>query len=205
MVGGHSKGGNLAIYSASMCNRRTQNRIRTIYNDDGPGFTEEMLQEPGYLLMEERVQSFSPEHSVIGRLLHHRGECTIVGSSAKGILQHDALSWEVQGNHFVYRNQFTKQSDLLDDTLKKWLRNMDAAQKREFVENLFATLRANGAETITDISNGGIRQIGTIFKTLGGMDEATKETITTLIKLMTTEYHKEFVQPILEKFIPVKK
>ncbi|MDD2978336.1 MAG: DUF2974 domain-containing protein [Hespellia sp.] len=205
ILGGHSKGGNLAIYAASMSSRRVQNRIAIVYNNDGPGFTKEILAVPGYLAMAERVRSFSPEHSVIGRLLEHDGEFTIVASSAKGILQHDAMTWEVLGNHFVYRDAFTKQSDMLDDTLKKWLSNLNDQQKEEFVDNLFSIMGANGAETITDIANSGIKKLGIILKSFGGVDDATKDVITTLIKLMTTEYHKEYVQPLLEKIIPAKK
>ena len=42
-VGGHSKGGNLAIYAASFCNPEVQNRIIKVYNNDGPGLLLEQI------------------------------------------------------------------------------------------------------------------------------------------------------------------
>lgn len=43
IVTGHSKGGNLAIYSAAKCTKDVLNRIAGIYNFDGPGFCFDIL------------------------------------------------------------------------------------------------------------------------------------------------------------------
>ena len=42
-VGGHSKGGNLAVYSSMYCLPKVRERIRKIYDMDGPGFRPEIL------------------------------------------------------------------------------------------------------------------------------------------------------------------
>ena len=44
-VGGHSKGGNLAIYAATFCTREVQDRIINVYNNDGPGFSEKIVKK----------------------------------------------------------------------------------------------------------------------------------------------------------------
>ena len=38
LVGGHSKGGNLAVYASVFCGQEVQKRILAVYNNDGPGF-----------------------------------------------------------------------------------------------------------------------------------------------------------------------
>ena len=48
LVGGHSKGGNLAIYASVFCKPEIQDRIIEVYNNDGPGFSEKVVQSPEY-------------------------------------------------------------------------------------------------------------------------------------------------------------
>ena len=48
MVGGHSKGGNLAVYAAMRCDPTIQKRITAIYSHDGPGFRMETFKTAEY-------------------------------------------------------------------------------------------------------------------------------------------------------------
>ena len=43
-IGGHSKGGNLAVYAAMFTNSKVKKRIINIYNNDGPGFDDEIIK-----------------------------------------------------------------------------------------------------------------------------------------------------------------
>ena len=70
-IGGHSKGGNLAIYAAVMCYDRLKRRIIGIYNNDGPGFLESMLERKSYLEVKDRIKTIVPETSIVGMLLEH--------------------------------------------------------------------------------------------------------------------------------------
>ena len=47
-VGGHSKGGNLAVYAAAFCSKSIQDKIINVYNNDGPGFSEKVIKTEGY-------------------------------------------------------------------------------------------------------------------------------------------------------------
>ena len=95
-LGGHSKGGNLAIYSGIRCSREIRKRILSIHNFDGPGFRQDLLLSDEYLEMLPRISNYLPQASIIGMLLEHAGERKIVRSNYfGGILQHDAFSWEV--------------------------------------------------------------------------------------------------------------
>ena len=88
-VGGHSKGGNLAVYAAAMCEPNVQERIEVVYCNDGPGFLGTFLTTSGFQRILPKIQRFVPEASVIGMILEHGDEPTVISSSQKGILQHD--------------------------------------------------------------------------------------------------------------------
>ena len=99
-VGGHSKGGNLAVYASAFCGRRFQKRIVSVYNNDGPGFDESVIATEGFQIIGERLHAYVPQSSIIGMLLEHAEQYAIVHSGQKGIMQHDPYSWSVLGKEF---------------------------------------------------------------------------------------------------------
>ncbi len=68
-VGGHSKGGNLSVYASVKCDRNIQKRIVKVYSNDGPGFSEEMIQSKEYQRMLPKIKTILPESSIVGMLL----------------------------------------------------------------------------------------------------------------------------------------
>lgn len=77
-VGGHSKGGNLAIYSAINCNKRVKKKIKCVYNNDGPGFDISVIKSEQYQSMLPYIRSIVPENSIVGMLLEHDDDYIIV-------------------------------------------------------------------------------------------------------------------------------
>jgi hypothetical protein len=59
-AGGHSKGGNLAVYAAAYADRETSDRLIAIYNDDGPGFQSKVIQSTGYRRILGRICTLLP-------------------------------------------------------------------------------------------------------------------------------------------------
>lgn len=47
-LGGHSKGGNLAVWSGVFCRPAVQKRIQAVWSNDGPGFHDDILVLPQY-------------------------------------------------------------------------------------------------------------------------------------------------------------
>lgn len=80
-VGGHSKGGNLAVYAATFCNEKTQRKIINVYNNDGPGFCDKVVESKEYKIILNRVHTYIPKSSIIGRLLNHKEKTTILEST----------------------------------------------------------------------------------------------------------------------------
>ena len=162
-VGGHSKGGNLAIYGSVMC-KSAHEKILEIYSNDGPGFSREFQELPETKEMMPKIIRIIPEYSIIGTLLEHEKEPVIVASSSKGLLQHDAFSWEVQGPALVRRDSLNKTALRFIEILHKWIDGIDMEQKRLLIEDLFATLQASGYENLSEVQSGGLKSLAAMVK-----------------------------------------
>lgn len=148
---GHSKGGNLAVFAAARSSPMIQSGIRSVYNFDGPGFTNYMMGDPGYLTVVPRIHTFIPQSSVIGLLMDREEPVKIVHSTQVGILQHDTGSWEVLGNAILPARELTQDAVIIKNTIQTWLMSMDIDARNRMVESLFALLNQGNAERTEDI------------------------------------------------------
>ena len=164
-VGGHSKGGNLAIYGSVMC-KSAHDKILEIYSNDGPGFSKEFQESPETAEMMPKIIRIIPEYSIIGTLLEHEKQPIIVASTSRGLLQHDGFSWEVQGPGLVRRDSLNKMALRFIEILHKWIDGMDTEQKRLLIEDLFATLQASGCENLSEVQSGGLKSLAAMVKRL---------------------------------------
>ncbi len=153
-VGGHSKGGNLAMFAAAFCENENKNRILKVYSNDGPGFNEMVVENESYKKILDKVDLIIPEGSLIGVLLFNKQDKQIVQSNAKGGAgQHNPYSWLVGKHGFLQAERQSSSSILLDHTLDEWLRRLDRDKKRKFVNIVFDTLEATGAKTFSQINS----------------------------------------------------
>ena len=152
IVTGHSKGGNLAVYAAVHADAAIRERIISVYSNDGPGFGKNILDEPEYVEIRPRIVNLVPQSSVVGMLLEHDENFTVVKSRQKsGLLQHNGLSWEILGNSFVHLKDVTPDSRKLDRTVNQWIRDMTPEQREEFAEAVYQLFSVDGAQTLTDL------------------------------------------------------
>ncbi len=150
-LGGHSKGGNLAVFAAARSSPMLQKRILEVYNHDGPGFTDYMMGDPGYLAMVPRIRTYIPQSSVIGMLLEHEEPYMVIRSKTVGLLQHDPYSWEVLGKHFIPVQEVTQSSLFLDATIKTWFAEMTDQERNQLVDVMFGLLGTGGVDKAADI------------------------------------------------------
>ena len=184
MLGGHSKGGNLAVYGGVFAPQALQKRITAVYSNDGPGFHDDILQMPEHERIEDRIHSIVPKSSVVGMLLEHEENYTVVDSSQLGFMQHDGFSWEVMGDHFVTLRQVTKQSRLSDLALQKWLLTLPEEKREAFVDALFKILTASGAVTLTDLKADKFKAAGAMVKAMKDLDKETRDRLLSFVSLM---------------------
>ena len=89
-------------------------------------------------------------------LLENPVEPQVIKSTAKGILQHDAMSWQIEGPHFVSAS-LSESAISLHETLHNWLENIDENARTQFVDDLFSILESTGVDTLTQVQEGGLK------------------------------------------------
>lgn len=174
ILGGHSKGGNLAVYAGMMAEPQVQELLEKIYNFDGPGFGEQVIESSEYLRVKEKIHTLLPQSSVVGMLLGHEEEYTVVKSRDSGLLQHNPLSWQVLGPDFVTVNHISAGSTLLDRSLKQWIAGMEPEQTEGFVEAMFQILGACDAETLTQLTMGRTKNVLAMIRSYKDCSDDTK-------------------------------
>lgn len=187
LVGGHSKGGNLAVYAATHAPERSFPQIKAVYNNDGPGFSSGLLNSPPFLALQERVHTFVPQASVVGMLLEHDEDYRVIYSSQKGFLQHDPYSWCVIRNDWYYLQDVTAASKLVDGTLKAWLMGMEPEEREKFTDAVFHVLQGdNNARTLQELREGGFTSI---LRAWSDMPAQTRRFLQkTLVELLLTAH-----------------
>ena len=152
-VGGHSKGGNLAVYASAKCDPSVKKRIVRVYNNDGPGFSGGFLQSPEYLEIRDRVLKLVPQESVVGMLLTNDDNFSVISSEKSGVTQHNCYLWQVRGRHFIRRSGLTKQASELSRAVNAWIEDKDMATRRAITDAIYDILTSDNAHTLTDFAS----------------------------------------------------
>lgn len=176
-IGGHSKGGNIAVYAATFVSQEIKDRIINVYNNDGPGFCDDVIETPEYHEMIKKVHTYIPQSSVIGRLMNHREKYTVVESVQKGIMQHDLYSWQVLGTKFITLEEVTNGSEFVDKTIKEWLENVEPEKREQVIDVVFDILNATDAQTMKEIKNNWFTSARTMMASYKNIDNETKDMI----------------------------
>ncbi|WP_314874067.1 Mbeg1-like protein [Stomatobaculum longum] len=177
ILGGHSKGGNFAMYAAAFCEEAVKGRIRKVYNNDGPGFREEIVRSAAYRELLPKITNIVPQTSIIGRLLSNEAAHTVVKSTAAGIFQHDVTTWEVTKDKFV-RAEPDAFSDFVEKSLGTWLETMDDEARKSLVETVFSMIEMTEAETFAEFGENLFKNTGLIIKGLGRLPKEKRSELT---------------------------
>lgn len=189
-LGGHSKGGNLAVYAAAHASDETRKRILGVYNNDGPGFQAKIIQSEGYQRILSIIKTIIPKFAVVGMLLEHGENYGVVNSHAIGIMQHNPFSWEVKANHFVYEKGLTRSSVNFNSAVRSWLNQLSIEERAQFVDALFEILQAAGAKTLSELSNERLKTIEIMIKTFKNMDPVAKQILKETVESLFIESQK---------------
>ena len=186
-VGGHSKGGNLAVWSAVHADEAVRQRICHVYNYDGPGFSAELLQSEAYRALDGRITTLVPQSSLVGLLLENDGKYHIVKSAQKGLYQHNGLRWAVEGTSFVRMKALDKGGIKTDTVTRSRIASMTAEERRTLTNLIFEVVESTGARTLSELSEAKLKHAATMLKTINDYDKATRSLmIELLLKLFVS-------------------
>lgn len=200
-VGGHSKGGNLALYAAVHSGDENRYRIRAVFNHDGPGFCDGTLSTPQYLELRDRIHTYIPEASIVGVLLEHEEDYKIVKSTARGIMQHDPFSWQVLGADFEYtaeRTAFGRRTELILDRV---INSLSPARRRILGEAVFTALGAAQRDTFSDIMANKKQSFKDIVRGFTQLDPEMQDVLTETLSALSESQRtvKKATLPLPEK------
>ena len=189
-IGGHSKGGNLAVYAAVHCSSGLQDRILAVYSNDGPGFRRDIVESAAYQRVLPKIHTILPESSIVGMLLEHQEAYEVVRSSNSGIQQHDAMSWEVLGTSFVYVREVAAQSLMLDETMKAWIYQLNGEEREQIVDTVFGMLEAADIKTVDDFYHSKWKAVQELMKAKSRLPEKSQKVFAKALKLLWSEGNK---------------
>ena len=181
-VGGHSKGGNLAIYAASKCGKKIQKRIKNIYSNDAPGFNKEFICSDGYKAIRDKIISFVPQSSIIGMFMEHGADYTVIKSNESGFMQHNLYSWDVAYDDLVHMDKSTVTSKFINNTVREWVSNLDKEKREEFIEVLYHILNSADIKSVNDFGSSWLSLASRVFRSLNAVEESKRKIISRTLK-----------------------
>lgn len=200
-IGGHSKGGNLAVFATIFCQDKVKKQILEVYNHDGPGMSSDVIETSQYKDIIHKVHTYVPQSSVIGRLLYHEEKYTVIKSIQTGLMQHDLYSWQVIGNKFVSLDEVTNGSEIVDKVIKSWLNGVTSTQRAEFINILYQIFCATEAETLNELTTNWFRNAGKLLKAYKTTDEESKKIISQTLSAILNITKKSLIGSIQKQRI----
>lgn len=184
-IGGHSKGGNLAFYSAIYASEGVKARIIKAWSNDGPGFYKRIVNGELYRGMRDRLVCIMPEESIVGRLFDNDpGKLVIMKCEMKGLLQHNPFFWQIKGGDVIHAEKFTDDSTVIRRAFRKYLSEIDGKGREDFVCAFFALLEATGAKTLTEVAKDGFIALPAALKRLSGLTKSQREMLRSFIAFL---------------------
>lgn len=178
IVGGHSKGGNLALVSSMYCKNRINKKIKQIYSNDGPGLKKEQIESENYSKVRDRLIHLVPNYSYVGVLLRN-DKFTVIKTNRKDFMAHAVSSWQVNKNEFI-RENLSSISDNFRKSLLKWLDEHDLEQREKMISTVFKTLEESGIKNLNDFFN--LKNAITVIRNINNIDDETKKLVISLIE-----------------------
>ena len=174
-LGGHSKGGNLAVYAGMFSSEAVNPSILAAYSFDGPGFNEQIAASPAFSSLMGRVHTFVPQSSLVGILMWHREPFTIIKSDSVSVFQHVVYTWQLMGSRFLELEERSGTSRFADETLKAWLADLPPRQRESFINGIYSVIAAGEGRNLGDLLEG--RSLLAMLKAAGSLDEKTRNDV----------------------------
>ena len=157
IVTGHSKGGNLAMFSYVYSNENTQNKVYKVYNFDGQGFAKEL--DDKQIESCNKIVTYSGDTGIVGYLFNHYEKHILVECDSLGLYQHDLFTWSIDIDHFSKASKRTEDSIYIEAKVKKMLENMDYTIREKFSNAIYNILLVTKTETLSELNANKFRLI----------------------------------------------
>lgn len=188
-VGGHSKGGHLAIVASMFCKNRVRHKIINVFNNDGPGLRIKEFESNKYKRINNKLVYIVPKGSIVGMLLCHNDNPIVVDSKARGIMQHNALTWIVAEDKFK-RAKLSESSMKFDTAVATWIGKLDDKKRLDFINGLFSVLKKANINSLVELKKAKLDSTIKIVKEAKNMNKDTRSMLILYFKNLLSEIRK---------------
>lgn len=203
-LGGHSKGGNLAIYAALFCDEKIAKRIKGVFSFDGPGLHKNLLKDIDNKIVLPYIATYMPQSSFFGKMLSHRELQVTVHSNASGVLQHDIYTWEVVRNDFVLSEEDTMISRVFDQAFHDYLAKLSKEDRESVVNIIFDAVEKCDGDTMEDLTKHFVGNLLTVMKHMNHLGEEDSQLVKEAIGILGDSI-KEGIIEEFSSYIPFLK
>ena len=183
LLGGHSKGGLLAIYAASKVDRYKQGRISYVMDCDCPGFNRILYDDPGYQNIVHQIHTFIPEHSLIGLIYRKKQEVTIIASSGKSLYQHSEWTWNIVGDSLEHIKTFDSGEELNDGSMNRIMNKLTDKELQYFIDTVYDLIKEDNNKLGDLLTLAKIKKAIGNYKSLSEQDKTDMKNILKTIAL----------------------
>ena len=198
MVGGHSKGGNLAAYAATVCPKELFGTLDRVWSNDGPNMCPELLHTTAHQVLGDKYIRILPEFSVVGMIFDDPAvPKLIVKSSETGMMAHDGVSWQVMRNTFEFADDFQLECKKINEAFSAWYKDLPLSEREHFTNELFDALSAGGAIYFSDIISSPAN-LQPVVTALTKTEKQTKEIFFDLLSSLVNASTTSLIENITE-------
>lgn len=185
-IGGHSKGGNLAVYAAMNLPENVQKRVKAVYSFDGPGFLKEVYEQANYRTIHHAVHKIIPRSSVVGMILEEWAEHKVVQSCRELYMQHNPYTWQVEGTDFLYMEGEDAFSKMVKRTFDGWLEELDWNERSKIIGTVFRVIEETGITSFYELTEQKVDKIKRILDGAAQIEPQERKRIHLAVKRLLT-------------------
>jgi hypothetical protein len=194
---GHSKGGNLSLVAGMYLNPLKKRHLKHIYSFDGPGIMFKMLNSRKYKSIFNRYDHIVPNSSVFG-LLFYDLKYTVVKSNQVGVLSHDAYTWMIKDDDFLYTTMKTG-SRAFYKSFNDWVSKYNIKERKYFTEQIFMVFEKCHILSISSFKERKMEYILDVIGEIKNIDDESKRMMIEFIKMMLTESKNMLIDKVIGK------
>ena len=183
IIGGHSKGGNLALVAAMYTKQYKQFRVKKVYSNDGPGLRLKEFKSGEYRRIKRKYKHIVPDYSMVGIILRN-DVYNVIKTTKKSILSHAVVNWVVEGDHLVDA-ELSESSKNLEQKLLTWLINHTDKEKESIVRDTFEVFEEANIGAFVELNN--FTNIKKVIINLKNIDETTKDMLIDFFKFIISD------------------
>lgn len=196
-LGGHSKGGNLAVYTAIHLPYKYRRRLLGIFDHDGPGFVEAVYVGEDYWKIRPLIRKTVPKSSVVGLMWQADDNYKVILSDEKLLAQHDPFTWMVIDGAFAETREVDVFAKYTKVALESWLDTYSRAERAELVDIVFDTIYGAGINSFADLAEDTLPNVLRLIAEAADITKEDREVVFAAVKQLLHSYQKEI--PIVMK------